>query len=162
MRRFGGNGPAPGRQGMADRCPTHFDETMISGHLDGELTQAAQQKVRVHLEDCERCRTVLDELRRLREATISTDFHKPDDDQWDERPRSGPSFVARGIGWIIAVVWAVFFAAYALWQFWSGTTNLVERLLVFGGLSALALLFISVLLDRLQTARSDPYREVEK
>ena len=147
---------------MADRCPASFDETLISGHLDGELTQAAEQKVRVHLEDCGHCRVVLDELRVLREATISTEFQKPDDSQWDERPQTGLSLVARGTGWIIAIVWAVFFAAYALWQFWQGSANLIERVLVFGGISAFALLFVSVLLDRLQTARTDPYREVEK
>ena len=147
---------------MADRCPVSFDETMISGHLDGELTQAAEQKVRIHLEDCEHCRTVLGELRTLRETTMSTEFHKPDDSQWDERPRTGVSLVARGTGWIIAVLWAVFFAAYALWQFWQGTANLMERLLVFGGLSAIVLLFTSVLLDRLRASRTDPYREVEK
>jgi predicted anti-sigma-YlaC factor YlaD len=147
---------------MADRCPARFDETMISGHLDGELTQAAEQKVRLHLEDCQHCRTVLGELRTLREATMSTEFHKPDDSQWDERPQTGMSLIARGTGWIITIVWAVFFAAYALWQFWQGSANLVERLLVFGGLSALVLLFTSVLLDRLRAARTDPYREVEK
>jgi predicted anti-sigma-YlaC factor YlaD len=147
---------------MADRCPASFDETMISGHLDGELTQGAEQKVRIHLEDCEHCRTVLGELRTLREATMSTEFHKPDDSQWNERPQTGVSLVARGTGWIIAVIWAVFFAGYALWQFWQGSANLVERLLVFGGLSAVVLLFTSVLLDRLRASRTDPYREVEK
>jgi len=147
---------------MADRCPARFDETMISGHLDGELTQAAEQKVRIHLEDCDHCRNVLGELRTLRETTMSTEFHKPDDSQWDEGPKSGISLIARGTGWIIAVVWAVFFAAYALWQFWQGSANLAERLLVFGGLSALVLLFTSVLLDRLRASRTDPYREVEK
>ena len=147
---------------MADRCPTSFDETLISGHFDGELTQAAEQKVRVHLEDCEYCRTVLRELRTLREATLSTEFHTPADSQWDERPQSGLSLAARGTGWIVAIIWAVFFAVYTLWQFWQGSANLAERLLVFGGLSALALLFTSVLLDRLRAARTDPYREVEK
>jgi predicted anti-sigma-YlaC factor YlaD len=147
---------------MADRCPASFDETLISGHFDGELTQAAEQKVCVHLEDCEYCRTVLGELRTLRETTMSTEFHTPTDSQWDERPQTSLSLIARGTGWIIAVVWAVFFAGYALWQFWQGSANLLERLLIFGGLSALALLFTSVLVDRLRAARTDPYREVEK
>ena len=147
---------------MANHCPTSFDETMISGHFDGELTQATEQKVRVHLEDCAHCRTVLGELRTLRETTMSTAFHTPADSQWDERPQTGLSLVARGSGWIIAIVWAVFFAGYALWQFWQGSTDLFQRMLVFGGLSALALLFTSVLLDRLRAAGTDPYREVEK
>jgi predicted anti-sigma-YlaC factor YlaD len=147
---------------MAESCPASFDETLISGHLDGELTQAAEQRVRVHLEDCEHCRTVLGELGTLRETTMSTEFHEPDDSQWDESPQTGMSLVTRGAGWLLAIVWAVVIAAYGLWQFWQGSANLVERVLVFGGLSALALLFVSVLLDRLRAARTDPYREVEK
>ena len=147
---------------MADRCPASFDETLISGHFDGELTQASEQKVRIHLEDCAHCRTVLGELRTLRETTMSTKFHTPADSQWDEGPQTGLSLAARGTGWIVAIVWAVFFTGYALWQFWQGSANLFERILVFGGLSALTLLFTSVLLDRLRAARTDPYREVEK
>ena len=147
---------------MADRCPASFDEALISGHLDGELTQAAEQRVRVHLEDCEHCTAVLDEFRALREATMSTEFHKPDDSQWDERPQTSLSFWARGTGWIMTIVWAVFIAVYGLWHFWQGSANLIERVFVFGGISALGLLFASVLLDRLRAARTDPYREVEK
>lgn len=147
---------------MAERCPTSFDETLVSGHLDGELTQAAEQKVRIHLEDCGHCRSVLEEFRALREATMSTEFSTPKDNQWDERPRSGASFAARSTGWIAAVIWAVFVATYTMWQVWQGTESLFERMLVFGGLSAFALLFLSVLLDRINAARTDPYREVEK
>lgn len=145
-----------------ETCPTSFDETLVSGHLDGELTQAAEQRVCVHLEDCSSCRALLDELRTLREATMSTEFSKPDDTQWDEQPQGSVSRVARGAGWIMAILWVVVLAAYGLWQYLQEPANLVERLLVFGGLSAVALLFASVCLDRIRTARTDPYREVEK
>jgi predicted anti-sigma-YlaC factor YlaD len=147
---------------MANHCPTAFDESLISGYLDGELTQAAEQKVRIHLEDCVQCRTLLEDLRTIREAAMSTEFSKPDDTQWDERPRGGASLVARGAGWILAIVWAVVVGAYALWEFVTTPASPIERLLVVGGLTALALLFVSVLLDRIRTARTDPYREVEK
>ena len=147
---------------MANHCPTAFDESLISGYLDGELTQAAEQKVRIHLEDCVQCRTLLEDLRTIREAAMSTEFSKPDDTQWDERPRGGASLVARGAGWILAIVWAVVVGAYALWEFVTTPASPIERLLVVGGLTALALLFVSVLLDRIRTARTDPYREVKK
>jgi anti-sigma factor RsiW len=147
---------------MADQCPRAFDETLISGHLDGELTQAAEQRVSVHIEDCAHCRGILADLQKIREATMSTEFARPDDDQWDERPRSAASFLARGTGWLMALVWLVGIIGYGLWQFWQSSANLAERLLVFGGLSALALLFCSVVLDRIASARTDPYREVER
>ena len=147
---------------MADQCPRAFDETLISGHLDGELTQAAAQRVSVHLEDCSHCRGLLAELRTMREATMSTEFSRPDDDQWDERPRTTASLLARGSGWFLSLVWLITIIGYGLWQFWQSSANLFERLLVFGGLSALALLFFSVVLDRIASARTDPYREVER
>ena len=147
---------------MTEQCPRAFDETLISGHLDGELTQAATQRVTVHLEDCSHCRRLLGELRTIREATMSTEFSRPADDQWDEQPRSRTSFWARGSGWILGLVWLVAIIGYGLWQFWQSSANLIERLLVFGGLSALALLFFSVALDRIASAKNDPYRGVER
>lgn len=147
---------------MPDQCPRAFDETMLSGHLDGELTQAAEQKVTIHLEDCVHCRGLLADLQAIREATMSTEFSKPDDDQWDERPRSTTSFLARGTGWVLALVWLATVSAYGLWQFSQSQANLFEKILVFGGLSALALLFTSVVLDRIAAAKTDRYREVER
>lgn len=147
---------------MSASCPRAFDEALVSGYLDGELTQAAEQKVRIHVEDCAHCRALLAELRTMREATMSTEFVAPDDRQWDERPRSGLSMLSRGAGWTLGLLWAAAVAVYGLWQLWSSPAGLVEKVLAFGGLSALALLLISVALDRLAAARTDPYREVQK
>ncbi len=147
---------------MPDQCPRAFDETMLSGHLDGELTQSAEQKVAIHLEDCAHCRGLLADLQAIREATMSTEFSKPDDDQWDERPRSTSSLLARGTGWVLALVWLATVSVYGLWQFWQSSADLFEKMLVFGGLSALALLFTSVVLDRIASAKTDRYREVER
>ena len=90
---------------MTDHSPCRFDDTLISGHLDGELTQAAEQRVSIHLEDCSHCRTLLGDLQEMREATMSTEFQRPDDDQWDERPRGTTSLLTRGTGWVLAAVW---------------------------------------------------------
>ena len=147
---------------MTDQCPRAFDEIMVSGYLDGELTQAAAQKARLHLEDCEHCRAMLADLRLMRETTLSTEFSTPDDDQWNERPRGTVSFISRGMGWVVAIVWLVAITGYGLWAFWQSSANLFGKLLVFGGLSAFILLFLSVVLDRISTARTDPYREVER
>lgn len=147
---------------MTDHSPCRFDDTLISGHLDGELTQAAEQRVSIHLEDCSHCRTLLGDLQEMREATMSTEFQRPDDDQWDERPRGTTSLLTRGTGWVLAAVWLAGVIGYGLWAFWQSSANIIERLLVFGGLSALALLFISVVFDRISSSRTDRYREVEK
>ena len=147
---------------MTRSCPNSFNETLISGHLDGELTQADDQKVRIHIGSCDHCRRLLDELTTMREAAMTTRFEGPGDDQWDEHPRGGFSGTSRGLGWLMAVIWLVAVTGFGLWHAWNGPESLIEKLLVFGGISAFALLFLSVLLDRLATAKIDRYREVKK
>jgi len=147
---------------MTQRCPTSFDEALVSGFLDGELTQAKEQKVGLHMEDCQHCRTLYDELRELREVAMTTRFAEPTDEQWDEKPRGAVSWTTRRLGWIIAIFWFAALGGYGLWQIWQAPQNLVQRMLTFGGLSAFVLLFISVLIDRIRSARTDRYQEVEK
>ena len=147
---------------MPERCPTAFDETLLSGYLDGELTQAREQRVRVHLEDCQHCRQVFDDMTALRETAMRTRFEIPDDDQWNERPRGAVSLSSRRLGWIVAIVWLAAMCGFTALEVWRASHNLLERLLAFGGATAFVLLFVSVLLDRLHTSRTDRYLEVDK
>jgi anti-sigma factor RsiW len=139
-----------------------FDEELLSGYLDGELTQAEEQRVRIHIEDHPEARALLAEMTRMRDATLSTTFQSPDDGQWDERPRGLPSLLARGAGWVLTLVWLLAVSAYGLWQLATAPDALVLKLSVFGGLSGAGLLFVSVLLDRLRDAGTDRYRRVVK
>jgi predicted anti-sigma-YlaC factor YlaD len=147
---------------MTEHCPNSFDEKLISGFLDGELTQAADQRVRIHIEDCARCRELLEDLAGIREAAMRTDFVQPTDDQWDERPRTAAGGGTRAVGWLLAIIWAVAVSGFGLWHVWTDVENVFERLLVFGGIAAFGLLLLSVVIDRVRSARSDRYREVEK
>jgi len=143
-------------------CPTSFDEELLTGYLDGALTQSEAQRVRLHLEDCERCRHLYEELHTLRETTMSTRFVIPPDDQWREIPRTGASQFLRGGGWLLLIVWAAAVGAFALWQLATAPVGALEKSLVFTGVSGLGMLFASILLDRLKTIKSDRYTRVEK
>ena len=145
---------------MIEPRAAKFDEELLSGYLDGELTQAEEQRVRLHLEDHPEARTLLEEMKRMRDATLTTAFKLPDDGQWDERPQGLPSLVARGLGWLSTLVWVVAVAAFGLWQLAASPAGLVPKLLAFGALAGVGLLFVSVLLDRLRSARTDRYRRV--
>ncbi|MGD8439662.1 MAG: zf-HC2 domain-containing protein [Holophagae bacterium] len=147
---------------MTPTCPDRFDQTLLSGALDGELTQAAEQRVRIHLEDCTACRAVYEELTTLREATMTTELDQPKDLQWDERPRGLFSGLSRGVGWLVLAVWAVGTAGFGLWQLATGPDDLAAKVIVFGGVFGVGLLFLSILIDRVRSARTDRYREVQK
>lgn len=139
-----------------------FDEALLSGYLDGELTQSEEQRVRIYLEDHPEARALFEEMRTMRETARETRFEVPDDLQWDERPRGPGSALSRGLGWLLVVIWLVGLSAFGLWQFITSPENLLEKLLVVGGVAGFVLLFVSILLDRLKDSKTDRYRRVQK
>ncbi|MCP3998274.1 MAG: hypothetical protein GY722_24910 [bacterium] len=141
----------------------NFNEALLSGYLDGELTQGDEQRVRLHLEECLECRSVTDELRKLREATMNTEFRIPEDTQWDETPRGAVSRLLHNFGWLVAGLWLAGVAAYVVWQIATESESIrFEGMLSFGLLLAFALIILSALVDRLRTRKNDPYRKVQK
>lgn len=147
---------------MNETCGRSFDEALLTGYLDGVLTQADDQRVRLHLEECVDCQRLIDEMRETREATMTTRFELPADDQWNEAPRGLASRMSFGLGWVVLLIWAVGLVGLVVGHLWSDDLPLTEKLLVFGGLSGVALLLLSVLIDRLKTLRDDPYRRVQR
>ena len=147
---------------MSSNCGRTFDEALLTGYLDGVLTQADRQRVRLHLEECVDCRRLIDEMSETREATMTTRFELPADDQWNEAPRGLASRLSAGLGWTLLLVWLVGMAGLLVGHIWSDEMPLIEKLLIFGGLSGIVLLFLSALIDRLKTMRTDPYRRVQK
>ena len=81
---------------MPEHCGRTFDDALLSGYLDHALTQADEQRVRIHLEDCATCRMQVEQLAQLREVTMSTEFNVPADDHMvGGATRSPESAVAR-------------------------------------------------------------------
>lgn len=140
-----------------------FDEAMISGYLDQELTQGDEQRVRVHLETCAACRGIADELRLLKEATMTTGFQAPEDTQWDESPRNRTSRALLYGGWLLAALWAVGLVGFLIWQAATdGESIRGEAAIGVVPFVAIGLIVSSALIDRIQTRKTDPYRKVQK
>lgn len=147
---------------MSRQPSSNFDEALLSGYLDGELTQAEAQRVRIEVENDPRTSALLSELRNLRQATISTQFPIPSDDQWDERPRGTVSRISRYVGWGIIGIWMIAFAVAVLWAFARSTGDWGPKLILFGGVAGFGLLTLSVIFDRLKSYKTDRYRRVRK
>ena len=141
--------------------PHGFDEALISGYLDGELTQGEAQRVRVHLEGCAECRTTADELTRLRETTMGSKFEVPPDTSWDEAPRGRTSRLLRNAGIVIGLAWIVGIVAFILVEM-ANEDDLAGLLFVAGLLLAGGLLLASAIIDRRTELKTDRYRRVKK
>lgn len=147
---------------MTEHYETQFDEAMLSGYLDGELTQADRQRVRLHLEDDPTARSLVAELRRIREAARTTDLVTPRDEEWQEAPRTEGSRWFRQTGWILVIGWAIVLVGLGLWGLFVGPNAWWEKLLATAVIAGPVLLFLSVLIDRVKVMKHDRYRRVKR
>jgi len=55
-------------------CSRYFDETLLTGFLDGVISARKRQLVRTHLMACPECRLLLSQLGEIRQACLTTRF----------------------------------------------------------------------------------------
>ena len=138
-------------------------EVSLSGYLDNELTQQESQRIELHLETCAHCRQVLEELREAQQAAQKLELAQPSHEEWRHMESHILEKSTRGLGWVILIVWSIITAAYAIFQFaMSPSEPLFEKILVFGLFLGIALLFLSVLSERIRESRTDRYKGVQK
>ena len=136
---------------------------LLSGYLDGELTQQEHQRVRLLCESSASCREKLEELRALREQVGQMSFGTHDADQWRENMNDIPTRTTRGLGWLLLIGGALIAAGVFVVEFFRNVDGLglVERLIIGGIYGGLLLLFVSVLRQRLIERKKDKYKDVE-
>jgi len=141
---------------------TGIDETLLSGYLDGNLSQLDSQRVRLRLEEDAELRLTFLQLSLLREAALATRFAPPAEIDWPELPQSLPSSYSRLAGWLLVTGWVLLLVVIGLGELLSGRHGWLELVLFLGLPGGLVLLFFSVLLDRLKSLKTDRYCGVER
>ncbi len=138
-------------------------EVKLSGYIDRELTQQDAQRVELHLASCPACREVLEDLQLAKAAAEQLDVEQPSREEWKEMEEHILERATRGVGWIILIVWSIATTAYgALHYALSPNEPLLQKILIFGLFLGLALVFFSVLMERVRESRTDRYRGVQK
>jgi hypothetical protein len=144
------------------RHDEHVDE-LLSGFIDGELTQQDRQRVRLHCETCKVCKSNLEELRSLREAVSQAKLSDLDQDIWRETMEDTTVKATRGLGWLLLVGGLLIGAGLGVYEIVTSPSSmtLVEKLIVGGVYGGMLLIFISVLRQRLIARKTDRYKDVE-
>jgi anti-sigma factor RsiW len=138
-------------------------DKMLSAYLDGELTQADDQRVRIYLEDSEEARAELRELEELKRMTTSLAFAPPPDDRLDELARSLSVRAPRKLGWFLLLFGvAMVILAFAVKLLLAPDVPLAVKA-VYGTIGGgFLLLFGSVARQRWLEAPFDRYRGVNR
>jgi anti-sigma factor RsiW len=143
----------------------HIDDhvgELLSGYLDGELTQQQQQRVEVHRDACTECKTSLEELRALRESIGKARLSEVGQDVWREMMNEPVTRTSRSIGWLLLIGGVLIAMGIGLVAFvLDSSLSVVEKLVAAAIYGGLALLFYSVLRQRLIERKTDKYKDVE-
>lgn len=135
---------------------------LLSGYIDGELTQQQRQRVELHCESCAECRELLEELEALRERMGRARLSRIGEDKWRESMNDNAVNLTRGIGWILLVGGAIGLLLLLLHViFIESDMNFWEKAIFFGIYGGLGALLVSVLRQRMIESKTDKYKDVE-
>ena len=139
----------------------HVGELM-SGFVDGELTQKERQQVTLHCKQCVTCQENLDSLRALRERIGNSKLSELGEDKWREKMDDPTVQTTRSIGWILFIAGWVIIGGIGLFAFlFASDISIGMKFLLVAIYGGLGLLFFSVLRQRVIEHKTDKYKDVE-
>ena len=143
----------------------HIDQhvgELLSGFIDGELTQQQRQLVTLHCDECDECKENLANLRALRERIGNARLSEVGEDKWRETMNDTTVQTSRSIGWLMFITGLLAIAGVGLVMFiFNDEIHIGMKLILIAIYGGLATLLYSVLRQRLIERKTDKYKDVE-
>ena len=146
-------------------CEDYKD--LMMGYLDEELSTEQIRRFEEHLATCKKCSSQLQEFRQLKAITDQMTLIEPEDRLWQQYWDGIYNRAERGIGWIIFSVAAILLTIYGGFKaiedlITDPTVGLLLKIAMLALLVGLAILFVSVLRERIFFWSKDRYRNVRR
>ena len=145
----------------------HDYKDLMMGYLDNELSNEQKRQFEEHLTGCSECKAELKEFRKLKAITDEVTLVEPEDKIWQDYWGGVYNRIERSVGWIVFSVAAILLTIYGGFKLIEEMikdpnieTMLKAGLLVL--IAGLAILFVSVLRERLHFWQKDRYRNVRR
>jgi len=146
-------------------CQDHKD--LMMAYLDNELDDEQKRAFEGHLASCPECTRDMGEFKKLKQMTDGVAFVVPEDRIWDQYWSNVYNRMERGTGWILFSMAAIALLLYGGFELIEtiikdpavGVLMKVGMLALLGGL---AILFVSVLRERVYFWSKDRYRDVRR
>jgi predicted anti-sigma-YlaC factor YlaD len=142
-------------------------QILISGMLDGELTDEQMADLKTHLNACPDCRKVVERGRIVTAALELASIRTPEDDFWDGYWAGIYNRLERNVGWIVFTVGAlvlfcgsIFLLIKAL-LFDENTPLWVSIGGILTGIGTIVLV-VSLIRERFRLDRHERYKDVRR
>jgi len=141
---------------------------LMMKYLDEEITRDEKLEFEEHLRTCSECREEVKDFRKLKEVMKDMRYKRPSDEIWKRYWSSVYNRIERGLGWIFTSIGAIILLIYGGFKGVEGLIKdpgvaLIAKVGILAGIAGLAVLFVSVLRERIFISKTDKYsKEVEK
>ncbi len=145
----------------------HDYKDLMMGYLDNELSDEQKCQFEEHLTGCSECKDELEEFRKLKAITDEVTLVEPEDRIWQDYWAGIYNRIERSVGWIVFSVAAILLIIYGGFKAIEEMVKDpdIETILKVGLLAliaGLAVLFVSVLRERLYFWKRDRYKDVRR
>jgi len=146
-------------------CQDHKDSMMA--YLDNELSDAQKEAFEAHLASCPACAAEMEAFKKLKQITDGVALVEPEDRLWAHYWGGVYNRIERGIGWVIFSVAGILLLIY-------GGFTAIEKVIdnpsvgvllkvgLLALLTGLAILFVSVVRERIYFWSRDRYKDVRR
>ncbi len=140
---------------------------LMMGYLDDELDDAQKKTFEEHIESCKDCAAELEQFRKLKNVTDSVKLAEPEDVLWDNYWSGVYNRFERGIGWVLMSVTGIALIIYGLFKLVEGiikdpNVEVILKIAILAFIAGLAILFVSILRERLYFWKKDRYKDVRR
>ena len=145
----------------------HDYKDLMMGYVDNELEEEQKQAFEAHLATCPECASELEEFRKLKQITDGVSLAEPEERIWQQYWGSIYNRIERGVGLILFSVAAILLVIYGGFKaieeiIRDPTVGIILKVALLTVIAGLAILFVSVLRERLYFWKKDRYKDVRR
>ncbi len=140
---------------------------LMMGYLDNELEQQQRKTLENHLASCWQCAGELEEFKKLKQMTDGVTLAEPEDRIWQQYWANVYNRIERGVGWVIFSLAGIVLVVYGGFKaieeiIRDPTVELTLKVILLAFIAGIAILFVSVLRERLYFWKTDRYKDVRR
>ncbi|MDP6905384.1 MAG: zf-HC2 domain-containing protein [Verrucomicrobiota bacterium] len=141
-------------------------EALLSGYLDGELTQGDRQRVEVIMEDCQDCAKTFEEMKKLRNEIGGIQYEYMTEAERLKAAKDPVAETGASLGQVLVIGGFIIFYGSCIYLALKGIladpdTPLFMKIGLPAMFLGFGILLTSVIIDRIRASKTDPYKDVE-
>jgi hypothetical protein len=139
----------------------------MMGYLDNELSDEQRRRFEEHLAGCPECADELEQFKKLKAITDEVTLAEPEDKIWQDYWSGVYNRIERGLGWIVFSVAAILLIICGGFKaieevIKDPNVEIIFKIGLLALITGLAILFVSVLRERIYFWKKDRYKDVRR